>query len=401
MDQKEVLFRRKVVHLRLNENMRPSWISPGEKIPVFLDEAYCLAPEARALATFEYNGVECAACIKRPEGIEFAFDVDKAISDIADEAYLTKQRPLTSRLWFNYRSIPPGLRVMAARGLSFHKRSDPGKMGFPGWPVDKSIEVLNYLKEVTQGSDEKSLWPEGKKFAFCVTHDLESRHGLKDIERLVNIDRSFGFKACWNVSTMLIESHGKCIERLRASGCEIGCHGYNHDNKFAFLKKEKMRVRLERCAKYIEQYEMKGFRSPSLLRSPELMEELSGYFKFDSSYPDTDAFSETGERNGCSRIRPFFINRILELPITMPMDSSMLFMGYDHEKMLQVWLKKLDWLRERQGMALINVHCHRPFSLKGKVYDAYERLLGVVAKDRNCWRASAGDITKFIVENKT
>lgn len=400
MDQKEVLFRRKVIHFRLNENMKPSWIGPGEKIPIFLDKAYCIAPGAEALATFEYNGAEYPACIKRPGGIEFAFDVDKAIFDITNEAYLTRQRPLTSRLWFNYRNIPSGLRVMAARGIAFCKRPDARRIGFPDWPVDKSVEALDYLKKVAHGPDEKSPWPEAKKFAFCVTHDLESKDGLKDIERLVSIDRSFGFKACWNVSTMLMESHGECIERLRASGCEIGCHGYNHDNKFAFLKKDKMRARLERCSKYIDKYEVRGFRSPSLLRSPELMEELSSYFKFDSSYPDTDAFSETGERNGCSRIRPFFINKMLELPITMPMDSSMLFMGYDHEKMLKVWLKKLDWLKQRQGMALINVHCHRPFSLKGKVYDAYGRLLEVVAEDRDCWRASAGTIAKLIMEKK-
>lgn len=392
MPQREVLFRRRVVYLSLSEDIRPPWLGPAEKIPVFLEEAYPLAPETKVLASFEYNGASFTACIKGPRGVEFAFDIDRAVSNIINEAYLSRNRPLTSRLWFNYRKIPAGLRVAAAKGLYFSRRIGSVSGGFPDWPIDKSLEALSYLKNIAHETGEKPLWPEGKKFAFCVTHDLESNDGFKDAGRLVNIDKASGFKACWNVVIELIESHRECIDKLRAAGCEIGCHGYNHDNKLAFLPEEKMRARLEKCANYINQYQMKGFRSPSLLRSPELMRQLAAYFEFDSSYPDTDLFSETGERNGCCEIRPFFINGILELPITMPMDSSMLFMGYNHEEMFNIWLRKLDWLKQRNGMALVNLHCHRPFSLKSKVYDAYARLLEVVAKDKDCWRASCGDI---------
>jgi len=400
MTQKEGLFRRKVVYLRLNENIRPSWIGAEENIPVFLDKAFCLDSDSEVLAYFDYNGAVFPACKKTRTGMEFAFNVSKALSNILNESYLTKKRPLTSRLWFDYRRIPAGLRVIFAGMLSSGRRRTSGNGDFPAWPIDKSVEALKYLMNIGQPAGQTSPWPDGKKYAFCVTHDLESGDGFKDMTRLMDIDRSFGFRSCWNVVANLMYPHREEIDMLHGSGCEIGCHGYNHDNKFAFLKKDKMRARLEKCVEYIKRYDIKGFRSPSLLRTPELMRELSGYFKFDSSYPDTDIFSETGARNGCSSVRPFFINGMLELPITMPMDSSMLFMGYDHEEMLQVWLKKLDWLKQRQGMALINVHCHRPFSLKGKVYDAYERLLGVVAKDRDCWRASADDIAKLIMENK-
>jgi len=395
MAEKEILFRRKVVYLRLNEDIRPQWIGSEEKIPVFLDEAYSVAPGTKELASLEHDGIRFTACTEKPDGVEFAFDIDKAISDIAGEIYLSGRKPLTSRLWFNYQRIPAGFRAMAARTLCLGGRIDRNGIGFPDWPVDKSIEVLRYLKNTALRVTKDSPWPDGKKFAFCVSHDLESGHSLKDLRRLVDTDKSFGFKGCWNIVATLMESRGECAENLKSAGYEIGCHGYNHDNKFAFLPEEKMRARLEKCASYIDRYQIKGFRSPSLLRSPGLMRQLADYFEYDSSYPDTDIFSETGERNGCCEIRPFFINGMIELPITMPMDSSMLFAGYDHEEMLQIWLRKLGWLKERQGMALINVHCHRPFSLNGKVYDAYAKLLEIVAKDRDCWVASCGDIAEY------
>ena len=400
MAEKEILFKRKVVYLRLNRDIRPQWIGAEEKIPVFLDEAYGIAPGTKELATFEHDGAKFTACAEKADGVEFAFDIDKAISDIAGEMYLSRRQPLTSRLWFNYQIIPAGLRARLARALCLGRRIDSNSTGFPDWPVDKSIEVLRYLKNTAQPLSKDSPWPDGKKFAFCVSHDLESGHNLKDLQRLVDTDKSFGFKGCWNIVALLLESNGECAEKLKSAGCEIGCHGYNHDNKFAFLSEEKMRARLEKCAVYIDRYQIKGFRSPSLLRSPGLMRQLADYFEYDSSYPDTDIFSETTERNGCCEIRPFFINQMIELPITMPMDSSMLFAGCDHKEMLQIWLKKLGWLKERQGMALINVHCHQPFSLNGKVYDAYAKLLETVAKDRDCWVASCADIAEYWCRRK-
>lgn len=389
---REILFTHKVIYLKLDESIRPSWLKPGEEVPIFLDRIYRLAPGTKVLATFEYNGTNFPACIERSRGIEFAFDIDKAISDIIEEAYLTRVKPLTSRLWFDYRRIPSGIRAIIAKGLYAKRRTTLQKRNFPDWPIDKSIEVLNYLKTPIGPAGEEPIWPQGKKFAFVASHDLESKKGFEDLDRLLEIDKSFGFKACWNVVANLIGSSPEPIEKLRSAGCEIGCHGYNHDNKLAFLPEEKMRLRLENCARYISRYRIKGFRSPSLLRSPELMQQLAHIFEFDSSWPDTDSFSESGQPNGCCSIRPFFINGLLELPITMPMDVSMLFMGYSEDEMLKTWLKKLSWIKQRQGMALINVHCHRAFSLNTKVYDAYAKLLKTISEDRDCWRATPEDI---------
>lgn len=389
---RKVLFRRKVVNLKLAKSIKPAWLGQDEKVSVFLASAYQIAPGNKVLATLEYNGTDFIACTEKREGLEFAFDVNQAISDILNEAYLNQLRPLTTRLRFNYRKIPVNFRVALAKRLYASRRLALEKNSFPDWPIDKSIEVLRYLQAPTEPASRESIWPQGKRFAFAVSHDLESKEGFKDLEYLLNLDMDYGFRGCWNVVAELIQGYPEKIKILQNANCEIGCHGYNHDNRLAFLPEEQMRARLQDCARYSSKYQIRGFRSPSLLRTLRLMRQLADYFDFDSSYPDTDRFSETGQVNGCCTIRPFFINGIVELPITLPMDSSMLFMGYNDEQMLEIWLKKLNWIKQRQGLALINIHCHRPFSLNTKVYAAYARLLEIVAKDSECWRTSLKDI---------
>ena len=41
-------------------------------------------------------------------------------------------------------------------------------------------------------------WPEGKKFAFVLTHDVEGRGGLEKCRRLMELEMKWGFRSSFN-----------------------------------------------------------------------------------------------------------------------------------------------------------------------------------------------------------
>ncbi len=40
-------------------------------------------------------------------------------------------------------------------------------------------------------------WPDGKKFAFVLTHDVEATKGYNRVERLMQLEQKLGFRSCF------------------------------------------------------------------------------------------------------------------------------------------------------------------------------------------------------------
>src|SRR5688572_28760350 len=41
-------------------------------------------------------------------------------------------------------------------------------------------------------------WPDGKKFALVLTHDVEGRHGLEQCRQLAELEMELGFRSSFN-----------------------------------------------------------------------------------------------------------------------------------------------------------------------------------------------------------
>ena len=79
--------------------------------------------------------------------------------------------------------------------------------------------------------------------------------------------------------------------------------------------------------------------------------------EYDASTFDTDPFEPQPE--GVSTIFPFWVPRsggggYVELPYTLPQDSTMFLVL--QETSPEIWQRKLDWIVQHGGMALLNVH---------------------------------------------
>jgi hypothetical protein len=142
---------------------------------------------------------------------------------------------------------------------------------------------------------------------------------------------------------------------LVVNGFEVGIHGCYHDGK-KFDSKE---IFLERAAiinRHLKEWNSHGFRAPAMQCNLDWIGDLD--IEYDLSTFDTDPF-ETQD-GGARTIYPFTVERsngtgsFVELPYTLPQDSTLFVML--GEKSIDIWKKKLDWIVENGGMALVNVH---------------------------------------------
>ncbi len=71
-------------------------------------------------------------------------------------------------------------RILIRQKMSRHKDI---------WPIDKTSANP---PEGWQG------WPEGKKFALVLTHDVETKKGLENCRALMDIEEKYGFRSSFN-----------------------------------------------------------------------------------------------------------------------------------------------------------------------------------------------------------
>src|SRR5437773_8801715 len=75
-------------------------------------------------------------------------------------------------------------------------------------------------------------WPDGKKFALVLTHDVESRVGVAKCRQLMELERSLGFKSCFSFIPQGDYSISRLLRNeLTRNGFEIGVHDLHHDGK--------------------------------------------------------------------------------------------------------------------------------------------------------------------------
>jgi len=198
-------------------------------------------------------------------------------------------------------------------------------------------------------------WPDGKKFALVLTHDVDTARGQDRCLRLADMEAELGFTSSFNIVPEQYPLKHEIREELRRSGFEIGVHGLEHDGKL-FRSRKTFGEKAERINEYIKQWGVAGFRSPSVLHNLEWLRQL--HVEYDASTFDTDPFEP--QPQGAGTIFPFIVSGdgtragYVELPYTLAQDFTLFILLREPD--IGLWKTKLDWIAERGGMALINVH---------------------------------------------
>jgi peptidoglycan/xylan/chitin deacetylase (PgdA/CDA1 family) len=171
----------------------------------------------------------------------------------------------------------------------------------------------------------------------------------------MTLEKLLGFRSSFNFVPLRYNVSKGLLEQLCKSGFEIGLHGLHHDGKL-YKSRTIFRERAKIINEYLRQWDCVGFRSPSMHHNLEWLHELN--ILYDSSTFDTDPFEP--QPTGVGTIFPFDVchdggnKGYVELPYTIPQDFTLFILM--KEPNIKIWKRKLDWIADNGGMALLNTH---------------------------------------------
>jgi len=198
-------------------------------------------------------------------------------------------------------------------------------------------------------------WPDGKKFAFVLLHDVDTFKGHEKVRDLAALEERLGFRSSFNFVPEGYPVSPELRAELKDRGFEVGVHGLVHDGRL-FSNRELFLKRAAKINRYIKEWGAVGFSSPSMHHKLEWMHEID--MEYDISTFDTDPFEP--QPDPARTIFPFWYQQspshrgFVEIPYTLAQDFTLFILL--KEKDTSIWKQKLDWIAQKGGLALLDTH---------------------------------------------
>jgi len=198
-------------------------------------------------------------------------------------------------------------------------------------------------------------WPNKKQFALILTHDVEFDRGQNKCIDLMLLEQRLGFRSSFNFVPERYSVSKPLLHELKKNDFEVGVHGLYHDGKL-YQSRNIFQQRAKQINYYLNAWGAVGFRSPSMHHNLQWLLDLN--IEYDASTFDTDPFEP--QSDGVNTIFPFWVQEELankgyiELPYTLVQDYTHFILF--KKKNINIWKKKLDFIAEKGGMALLNTH---------------------------------------------
>lgn len=243
-----------------------------------------------------------------------------------------------------YYSLKPAIprRVQIALRRTVAARKKKYKAGV--WPINP---------DAAKKPEGWMGWPNRKRFAVVLNHDVDKEKGLRRCASLMEIERMHDFRSAFNFVPEGYFLPQSLRRDLHDAGFEIGVHGLKHDGKH-FKNPEGFSKNALKINHYLKEWGAAAFTSPAMLRNFDLQAQLN--IEHGCSTFDTDPFEP--QSKGVCTIFPFYAGKAprtyLELPYTLPQDHCLYVIL--REKDTKIWRDKLEWIAENGGMALLNTH---------------------------------------------
>jgi hypothetical protein len=270
-------------------------------------------------------------------------------------------------------SVRKHLQRMALRGWE--------RARFPRWPVDQTVDRLfdRMMACVIRAHPGERIpfiwfWPDGYSSCATMTHDVETALGRDFCGTLMDLDDAFGVKSSFQViPEVRYEVSDEFLRTIRERGFEINVHDFNHDGDL-FRDREEFLRRVARINDYGRKFRSSGYRSGVLYRN------LDWYEFFDCSYdmsvPNVGHLDP--QHGGCCTTKPYFIGKILEIPVVATQDYTLFnILG---QCSMDLWERQIKLVRKQNG--LISFIVHPDYLLDKPARDLYCTLLGRLAELR-------------------
>ncbi len=264
------------------------------------------------------------------------------------------------------------------------------------WPIDQAAS------QIPAGWPG---WPDGKKFAFALTHDVEGVRGLERCRALAEVEMRLGFRSSFN---FVPEGEYAVPDTLRSflceNGFEVGVHDLHHNGSL-YRSRKTFEQQAHRINHYLQSWGAVGFRSGFMFHNLQSIQALN--VLYDASTFDTDPFEP--QPDGVQTIFPFWVpgkdgKGYIELPYTLPQDSTLFVLL--EENSIDIWKRKLDWVAQKGGLALVIVHPdYIGFNGQKRVGEyglqLYLDLLEYVSKrySDQCWLALPKEVARYFYSN--
>ena len=182
---------------------------------------------------------DCAAGFVR-----LPFDLEEVVENLRLERYTrdsqngSSAKSVTASLYY---AVRPFLPVSFRRRLQRAYLRDWGKIAFPNWPVDHTVDSImqRSMQLLLRARQLESIpfiwfWPDGASSGASMTHDVETAAGRDFCESLMNFNESFGIPASFQiVPEDRYEVSEKFLDSIRKRGFEVNVQDLNHDGRLS------------------------------------------------------------------------------------------------------------------------------------------------------------------------
>ncbi|MGB8523556.1 MAG: polysaccharide deacetylase family protein, partial [Candidatus Acidiferrales bacterium] len=249
-----------------------------------------------------------------------------------------------------------------------------------------------FLRELMETSGARAVpfiwfWPKGAPNCLIMTHDVETRAGRDFTTTLMDIDDSYGIKASFQViPETRYEVHQEYVQNIKGRGFEVNVHDLNHDGQL-YQERKKFLQRAKRINEYIKKFDARGFRAGGMYRNLDWYDAYE--FSYDMSVPNVAHLEP--QRGGCCTVFPYFIGKILEIPLTTIQDYSLLQILNDYS--IDIWKRQIEMIRKRSG--LVSFITHPDYLIRPRARKIYESLLAYLRhkiEREKIWMASPGEV---------
>jgi hypothetical protein len=289
--------------------------------------------------------------------------------------------------------MPAGIRGYLKRVYANGWRS----VAFPHWPVDTTVEQLSeallLASMKAKGVDSMPFiwfWPGGATSCVVMTHDVEGRPGFDFCRGLMDIDEAYGIKASFQlVPEDRYKVSDDLLREIRDRGFEVNVQDLNHDG-YLFADRQEFLHRAARINRYGKIYGAKGFRAAVLYRNADWYDSLD--FSYDMSVPNTGHLDP--QHGGCCTVLPYFIQDVLEVPLTTTQDYMLFHLLREYSS--DLWKSETDIILTKHG--LINFLVHPDYVIEKRARKIYSELLGwlrELAGREHLWFALPGEVDEW------
>ena len=270
-------------------------------------------------------------------------------------------------------------------------------LDFPKWPVDSTVDTLHeellILCMRATGIQRMPFiwfWPDGAANCLVMTHDVETSAGRGLTPKLMDLDESYGIKASFQVIPEgRYEITDEYVDEIRGRGFEFNIHDLSHDGSL-FREPEEFLRRAAKINEHIERYRSRGFRSGAMYRNQEWFNVFE--FSYDMSVPCVGHLEP--QRGGCCTVMPYFVGKILEIPLTAVQDYSLFHILEDYS--INLWKEQCALICKKYGLMSFIVHPDYIFEPRAqKTYEALLDYLRHMISREKTWMALPGEVDRW------